>query len=227
MIQDWYQITYDAVLGFWKGFLNFIPNFIIAVIVFVIGWLIAGLIGKVISQILIRLKFNRIFEKADWREALEKAEIKVNPAEFIGAICKWSLVIVSLLISVEILGFTQFAILLNRLISWLPNLVIAIVIFIVAVIVADLLDKIIRASVKKIGVRYVGVVGLIVRWSIWVFAILAILDQLKIEAASWVMDLLKIVLAGIVIAIAIAFGLGGKDAAARLIDDLTKKVSEK
>jgi len=225
MIMDWYQITIEAFQRLWLGILNFIPGLIAAIIVFVIGWLIASAIGKLISQVLIRLKFNRLFEKADWREALEKAEIKVNPAEFIGGICKWILVIVVLLISVEILGLTQFAVLLNKLISWLPNLVVAIAIFVVAITVADILDKVIRASVKKIGIKYVGILGTIVRWAIYVFAGLAILVQLGV-APALINTLIVAFFGMIALALGLAFGLGGKDTAAKLIEDLREKISK-
>ena len=226
MIQDWTTITIEALQKTWQGFLNFIPNLLIAIIVFIIGYFFALGIGKLIAGTLIRLKFNKIFERIGWKEALEKAELKVNPSEFVGAIFKWILVIVFLLAVVEILGFVQFAVVLNKLIGWIPNLIVAVAIFVVAVIVADILDKIIRASVQKIGVKYVGALGGMVRWAIYIFAGLAILAQLKIEVANWIADLLRIAFAGVVIAGAIAFGLGGKDAAAKIIEDLRKKISE-
>ena len=226
MVQDWTTITIQALQNAWQGFLSFIPNLIGAIIVFIIGYFIALGIGKLMTGILTRLRFNKIFERAGWKEALEKAELRVNPSEFVGAIFKWILVIVFLLIAVEILGLSQFAGVLNKLISWLPNLIVAIAIFVVAVIVADILDKIIRASVQKIGVKYVGALGGMTRWAIYIFAGLAILAQLKIEVAGWLADLLKIAFAGVVIAGAIAFGFGGKDAAAKIIEDLRKKISE-
>jgi len=224
---DIYTITYQALFNLWQGFLNFIIlRFLPAIIVFIIGWLIASGIGKLVASILIRLKFNRLFEKADWREALEKAEVKVNPSEFIGAIVKWILVIVVLLISVEILGLVQFAALLEKLIGWLPNLAVAIAIFIVAVILADILDKLIRVSIKKIGVKYVGVLGVICRWAIYIFAGLAILVQLGV--ASTLINTLIICFFGMIaLALGLAFGLGGKEAAAKLIEDLKEKISEK
>jgi len=226
MLVNWYEITSKALSNFWAYFINFIPNFIVAVIVFLIGWIIAAIIGKIVSQILLRLQFNRLFEKANWREALEKAEIKVNPAEFIGAIFKWILVIIFLLISVEILGLTQFQVLFNNLIGWIPNLLVAIVIFVVAVIVADLLDKIVVASVKRIGIEYVGILGLIIRWAIYIFAGLAILVQLGV-AATLINTLIISFFGTFALAFGLAFGLGGKDTAAKLIEDLRRKIAEK
>ena len=226
---NWYKIISDAFSGSWKSFINFIPNLIVAIIAFIIGWIIAAIIGKIISQILLRLQFNRLFEKASWREALEKAEIKVNPAEFIGAIFKWIIVIMVLLISVQILlglEFNPFQTLLDKFINWIPDFIIAIVIFVVAVIVADLLDKVVVASVKRIGVEYVGILGLIIRWAIYIFAGLAILVQLGV-ATTLINTLIISFFGTFALAFGLAFGLGGKDTAAKLIEDLRRKIAEK
>ena len=225
MVQDWTTITIQALQNAWQGFLNFIPNLLGAIIVFVIGYFIALAVGKLIAGILTRLKFNKIFERIGWKEALEKAELKVNPSEFVGAIFKWMLIIVFLLVVVEILGFVQFAGVLDKLISWLPNLIVAVAIFVVAVIVADILDKVIRASVQKIGVKYVGALGGMVRWAIYVFAGLAILVQLGV-AQSLINVLITAVFGMLALAFGLAFGLGGKDAAAKIIEDLRRKISE-
>ena len=105
-------------------------------------------------------------------------------------------------------------------------LIIAIVIFIVAVIVADLLDKVIVASVKRIGVEYVGVLGFIVRWTIYILAGLAILVQLKV-AETLINTLIMSFFGTLALALGLAFGLGGKDSAAKLIEDIRRKISEK
>jgi hypothetical protein len=225
MIEAWTVITLLALQNAWQGFLNFVPGLIGAIIVFIIGWFIAIGIGRLVAEVLSRLKFNQLFERTGWREALEKAELKVNPSEFIGAIFKWILVIVFLMITVEILGLPQFAILLNKLLIWLPNLIVAIAILVVAVILADILDKVMRASVQKIGVRYVNTLGVILRWAIYIFAGLAVLVQLGV-ALALINTLITAFFGMFALAFGLAFGLGGKDAAAKIIEDLRKKVSE-
>ena len=226
MIQDWSIVTIGALQGAWEGFLLFLPKIIGAIIVFIIGWLIALGIGKLIAGILVKIRFNKLFEKTGWKEALEKAEVKVNPSEFIGAICKWILVIVFLLASVEILGFVQFADFLKEVISWLPNLIVAAAIFVVAIIMADILEKIVKASVKKIGIRYVEFLGIAVKVAIYIFAALAILLQLGITPT--IINTLVVGFVGMIaLASGLAFGLGRKDAASKLIKDLKEKISEK
>ena len=109
MVLDWYSVTINALQNLWQGFVEFIPALVGAIIVFVIGWFISVGIGRLIAEILKKIRFNQIFEKGNWDEALAKADIKVDASAFIGAIIKWVLVIVFLMAAVEILGLTEFA----------------------------------------------------------------------------------------------------------------------
>lgn len=226
MIINWIEITKLALIDLWQGFLNFIPSLIGAVIIFIIGWFIATWVGKIISEILRKLKINNVFEKGGWKQALLKAELKVDVAEFIGAIAKWILVIVFLRIVVDILGWEAFAIFLGDVLVYLPNVIIAILIFVVTAIIVDIVEKIVKTGVEGIKAGYGQMAGVVAKWSVWVFAILAILQQLKFDAADWVFELIKITFMGIVAMVAIAFGLGGKDVAAEILQDLKKKLKE-
>jgi len=227
MTQDWSAITLEALQRLWEGFINFIPKLVVALIVFIIGWFIAGWIGKLVSEILKRLKVDRIFERAKWQEALEKAEFKVEVSEFIGAIIKWVLVIAFLLAAVKILGLTQFDVFLTGdkgVVTWLlPNLVVAAAIFVVAVIVADFAEKVVKASLKRMEVSYAEVGATIVKWAILLFAGLMILNQFEIAT-----EIIQILVSGfvalIVISCGIAFGLGGKDIAREILENLRRKL---
>jgi len=220
---DWYAITSDAVVSLWQDFLAFIPSLIGAIVIFTIGWFVALGIGKLMSEILIRLRFNELFEKTDWKRALEKAKLTVDPSEFLGAIVKWILIIVFLLAAVEILGFYQFTLFLTSVVNYLPNVFIAALIFIVSVIVADIIEKIVVASVEKMNVAYSRFIGIIAKWSIWIFAILAILYQLGVVRVM-IQTLFSGLVALVVISFGLAFGLGGKDVAAEILQDLKRKL---
>jgi len=225
MVLDWADVTVQALQDLWQGFLSFIPVLFGVIIVFIIGWFFAVLIGKLATEILKKLKFNQIFEKGDWKTALEKAEIKVDASGFVGAIVKWVLIIVVLQIAVGILGWTDFAVILGKVIDYLPNVIVAALIFVVAVIVADILQKVVVAVAEGARFTYTRFAGAIVKWAIWIFAILAILRQLVI-APELVETLFGAIVYGIVAVFVIAFGLGGRDVAAEILQDLKKKLKE-
>jgi len=131
--------------------------------------------------------------------------------------------IVFLLAAVEILGFVQFAVLLTNVLGYLPNVIVAALIFVVTVIIADILEKVVRAAVEGIKVGYGRLVGAIVKWSIWIFAILIILYQLRI-GQPFMADLFRGIVAMIVISVGLAFGLGGRGVATEILQDLKGKL---
>lgn len=223
MINSWYFITKDVLIRFWQGFLNFIPRLIGSTIVFIIGWFVSVWIGKLTAEILKRLMFDKIFESKGWKDALSKADIDISPSEFIGAIVKWVLIIVSLLAAVDILGWYQFSIVLGKIVAYLPNVIAAALIFVVTVILADIIAKIVKAGVKGMNISYARLTGEAAKWIIWIFGIFAILVQLGI-ASSLLLILFRGLVYFFVIAGGLAFGLGGKDVAARILEDLKNRL---
>ncbi len=224
-IQDWSSITVQALQNLWEGFLKFLPKLIGALIIFIVGWFIAVWVGKLIAEVLKRLRFDRLFEKTKWDEALRKADFKMKMSDFIGGIVKWVLVIVFLLVTVEVLGAGAFAGFLKAIVAWLPNLLVAAAIFVVTVIVADFAEKLTQAIVGKMNVGYTKFVGGIVKWAIWVFALLAILGQLGV-AREIVQTLIQGFVALLVISSGLAFGLGGRDLAKDILEGFRKRLRE-
>jgi hypothetical protein len=222
-MNDWGLVTLQALQNFWQGFLEYIPNILGALIVFIIGWFISAGVGRVIAEILKKIKFDQLFRSKGWQEALERADLKVKPAEFIGAICKWILVIVFLLISVEILGLEQFSIFLGKVVSYLGNVFAAVFILVVTVIIADIAEKLIKAGIHGVKVGYADLAGLIAKWAIWFFGLFAILLQLGL-AKELILALFQGLVALIAIAGGLAFGLGGKELAQDFLRDFKEKV---
>ncbi|MDD5569107.1 MAG: hypothetical protein PHG23_01690 [Candidatus Pacebacteria bacterium] len=173
-----------------------------------------------------KIKFNNLFSRTGWTDALQKAEITISPADFVGAIIKWIFVIIFLLVATDILQWVAFSTLLQALLLWIPHLIIAIIILVVAIILADILEKIVKASAKKMGISFVNLLGSLVKWAIYIFAILAVLAQLEVAPAI-VNALVTGFVAMLALALGLAFGLGGKDTAARLLEDVRRNISEK
>jgi len=224
IVTNWIDTTIIALKSLWIGFINFIPSLIGALLVFIIGWVIAVAVGKLVAEILKRIRLNQVFEKGAWKTALEKSEIKVDAAAFIGAIVKWVLLIAFLIAALQILGLNQLKDFFVDVLNYLPNVVVASFILVVAIIIADILEKVVRATIEGVKVGYGQLIGAIIKWSIWIFAILAIMLQLGI-AEDLVKTIIQGVVALLVIAGGLAFGLGGKDLAADILQDLRNKLS--
>ena len=213
-----------------QDMVGFIARLLLAIIVFVIGYLISVGVGKIISEILKSVKFNKLFDKEGWHSALQRANVEVNPSEFIGAIFKWVFIIVSLLIAVDILKLAQFGIILTQVLNYLPNVVVASLIFVVAVIISDIIEKIIRVTVEKMKVGYGYIASSIIKWAIWIFTIFLILEQL-LPNSDLIKTLYMAIVWGIVgtlsLGVALAIGLGGKVTAAEIIKDMKNKIMQK
>jgi len=219
-----------TVQPFLQQLVTFTANLILAIIVFVIGYLISAGIGQLITEILKSVKFNKLFEKEGWRHALQRANVEVNPSEFIGIIFKWVFIIVSLLVAVDILNLTAFAGFLTQVLDYLPNVIVAVLVFVVAIIISDIVEKVVRVWVERMKVGYGFLAASIVKWAIWIFTFFLILDQL-LPSSVLVKTLYTSIIYGIVGALALgvglAIGLGGKETAGKIISDLYRKIEEK
>ena len=224
---DW---SLTVIQPFLQQLIAFIANLLLAVVVFIIGYLISIGIGKLIAELLKSVKFNKLFEKEGWRKALQRANVEVNPSEFIGAIFKWVFVIIALLIAVDVLKLTAFAGFLTQVLNYLPNVVVAVLVFVVAIIISDIVEKLVRATVERLKVGYGYIAASIVKWAIWIFTFFLILD-LILPANLLIKTLYTAIVYGIVGALALgiglAIGLGGKDTAAKIISDMYRKIEER
>lgn len=226
MDSSWYIITKETLEQVWRDFILFAPKLLAALIIFIVGWIVSLGIGKLVAEILGRLGFNKLFEKSAWKEAMDKAELKVSPSDFIGAIFKWILIITTLWIDLIILGYGSFEFFLGGMSELLMRIVVATVIFIVAVVIADISEKIIKVWVKRMGINHSDFIAAVAKWAIYIFAGMAVLVQLGI-AEKLIETLMTGVVATMALAIGLAFGLGGKEAAARAIDSAKDKLTKK
>jgi hypothetical protein len=219
IIQDWSTVIIESLQDLCQGFIDFFPKLVGALLIFTIGWFIAVWLGKFIAVALKKLKVDQIFESA--KQGTTDLEVKIS--DFIGGLVKWILVIVFLSITVEILELESFAEFLQAIVAWVPNLIVAAAIFVVAVVVADLAEKFIKGVVSKMGIGRAEILGVIIRWAVWIFAVLAILSQLGVAR-----EIIQILISGfvalIVISAGIAFGLGGKDIARETLEGLKAKL---
>jgi len=221
------QITQELITGLGDSFqiigtsvVAIIPKIVIAILIILIGWFIGWLIGRGVAQLISAIKIDKVLQSAGVEDVLTKAGFRLDSGMFIGGLVKWFVIVVALVAAFDVLGLeTVNAFLMNVILGYLPKVVAAVLILLVAAVVADYSQKVVTGASKAAGVKYAHLLGGVTRWSIWVFAILIALDQLGI-----VQEFAQTLFMGIVIMLALAgglaFGLGGKDAATRFIEKL-------
>lgn len=223
VVQNWADVIVASLQGLWQSFIALTPAIVGAIVVFVLGWLIAAALGRLAARILQVLQADRIFDSLGVMKAVHKAGLEWEFSEFIGWLTKWFLAIAFFLAAVDILGLKEVATFLQNILAYAPNIFVAAIILVIAALISDFLEKLVKASVKAAGFAAPSMVGILVRWSVWIFAFLAIFDQLGI-AENLVNTLFTGFVAFLAIAGGLAFGLGGQGVAREALEGLVKEM---
>ncbi|RJQ36741.1 hypothetical protein C4552_02510 [Candidatus Parcubacteria bacterium] len=221
--QTWGQIITESFRQSWMAVGNFIPLLIGAVVVFLIGWIVAVALGTLVEQVIRALRVDAALQKLEVEKALERGGVRLNTGAFVGALVRWFIIIVFLLAAANILGLTQVSVFLSQVLAYLPNVVVAALIIIIAAKIAEVVERSVRASLEAAGLRG-AFVGVMSRWAIWVFAVVAALLQLGV-ATILIQTLITGLVAMLALAFGLSFGLGGKDAASSAIDRMRRELT--
>jgi small-conductance mechanosensitive channel len=141
----------------------------------------------------------------------------------IGKLVKWLVFLVLLVAAFDVLNLEQVNDFLREVVlTYLPRVVVAVLILLAGAVVGDTIARVAEGSARAAEMPSAGFVGSFARWSIWVIAILTALDQLGI-ATVFVQTFFTGVVVAVSLALGLAFGLGGQDAARRAIERLEKR----
>ncbi len=213
------DILGEALVGTGTILISFLPNVVIAVIVFALGWVFGSIIARAVSHLVTVLRIDNALDKAGLDKLSERAGIRVSLAGFLGGILKWFIIIAFTVASAEILGLTQITELLREILLYIPQVLIAAIILVIATLVGDFVARLVDHSTRGIDMRG-HFAAQVAKWSIIIVGgILPALTQLGIAPR-----LVEVLFMGVVFALALAlglaFGFGGRDAAAKAIEDM-------
>ena len=215
-IQDWGDAIFAALTNALNGFITAIPLIVGAIVIIVIGWLISNLVARLVRELLARAGADRVF--AEHGGAVYGAQSRqIKPSVVASEIVKWIIRFVFLVAAANVLGMPQVSLLLNQVLLWIPNLLVAAIILLVAPLIGRFLRGLIEVGAGNMGFTNAALLGRIAEAAVVAFAVLIAIDQLGIAA-----DLLNILFTGVIAALALAFGLafglGGRDVAARITE---------
>lgn len=198
------------------GLINFLPNLVIALILAILGWLFGGILGRAVSHLVSILKIDNALKSAGFHQMINGVNFSVS--KILGGTVKWGIVIAFLMAATQQVGLDAFAGFLWVILGYIPNVIVAAMILVASFLLADFVAKMVSSSAQAAGVRG-GAAGAISRYAIVIVGVLAALAQLKI--ASGFMEILFTgIVASASLALGLAFGLGGKDAAAKMLNKM-------
>jgi hypothetical protein len=215
-ISNWGDAIFLALSNALNTFLAAIPQVIGALLIVIIGWAIAGFLARITTGLLRRAGADRLFAEHGGAVYGSQSQ-KIKPSVVGGELVKWLIRIVFLVAAANVLGMTQVSELLNQILLWIPNLIVAAVILLVAPILARFVRGAIEVGAGEMGFTNAPLLGRIAEIAIVVFAVVIAINQIGIAAA--LVNTLFIGLVGaLALAFGLAFGLGGRDVAGQITE---------
>lgn len=212
----------------WYSVLMFVPTILLAVVVFAIGLVLGAVLYRVVVEVVKALRVDHALRAAGLEDFLKEGGFSLNSGKFLGTLIEWFVILVFLVAALDILGLSRVTIFLQQIVLlYIPQLIAAALIIVLAALVAEAAKKVVVSSAHAAGAHHgANLAGALVKWSIWVTAILAALTQIGI-AASFIQTLFTGFVVAASLAFGLAFGLGGKEAAARAIERVGAEISRK
>jgi hypothetical protein len=211
----------EALTSLWEGLVIYLPSLIAGIIILIVGIFLAKAIEKIVEKIIAAAKIDELISKINVVKKIEEGGTKVVFSQIFGWLVKWFLYVVLLIAVSDILKLGQFTVFLKDIATYLPNVIIAVLILVVGFVLGYFVDDLIVKVLKSSRAKLANLVGAVAKWSIIVFAILAALIQLGV-AVSLIQMLFTAIVFMIALAVGLSFGLGGREAAKEMIEEVKR-----
>ncbi|MDX9950523.1 MAG: hypothetical protein RBS75_00310 [Methylophilaceae bacterium] len=220
-MQNQIDIFLMSLNDFWGQVATFFPKLLAVIVILFFGWLCAKVACVIVKRILGFLRFDQFADKSGLEHFLSHSGVDLTMSGVISMVVYWLVILLFVITGANSLGLTEVAGMLNSLANYLPRIIIAILILIFGTLLARFVNRLIFAWLH--GIKFEGAltISTTAEYAIQVFALFVALEQLGI-GTQLLTALFVIVFGAVFLALAIAFGLGGKERAARILDQLDK-----
>src|SRR5579872_5040972 len=192
--------------------LVFVPLLLGFLVILLVGYIIASVVSKAVVFLLRKIGFDRLAQRVGLTRMEQRMGVKLDPAGVLGKIVFWFLFLIFLVPATNALGLTSVSGILNTLIAYIPNVFVAVLVLFLGTLGATFVADIVRGATASTNIGNPNIFANIARWAIIGFAALIALEQLQI-APALLDELFGAIVGATALALALAFGLGGQDAA--------------
>lgn len=211
------DIMLEPVRAFLVQIGGFLPKLALAIAVLIIGWLLAKVAMFATVKGLRAINFNVLTERAGLDGFLHQGGLESDTTAILGRLIYWLVILAALIIGFNSLGLTYITGLLGEVVLFVPKVIVALLILTFGAYFARFVGNAVITYCRSISIQDADMLGKLAQYAIMTFVVLIALDQVNV-GGDIVRESFLIILAGVVFALALAFGLGGRAAAAELID---------
>jgi len=212
-----FNVVLEPLRAFLVQVASYMPRVAVAVVILVAGWLFAKAVRFGVVKALRALNFHVLTERAGVDAFLQQSGTQKDTTDVFGSLVYWLVIVGTLIISFNGLGLTQVTDVLSRALLFLPKVLVALLVLVFGAYFARFIGAAVMTYCRNIGISDAELLGKIAQSAIVVFIILIAVDQLDI-GGDLVQRTFLILLGGVVLALALAFGIGGRDWAAAILE---------
>ena len=200
-------------------FLSYVPQLIGAIVILIVGYIVAKILQALVGRVLQGIGFEGWMEKGGIKQFFDRAQTNHTPTSIVGKLVFWFVFIIALTMAADALGISQVSAVLGQLIAFIPSIIAAILILVLAALLANFVSGIVRGATGS------GILASVVQYAIIVYAVFAAITELGI-AVQLTAPTFLILLGAVALAAAIAFGLGGREVAQDVLQKAYSRSSE-
>jgi hypothetical protein len=212
-----------SLAGALNTFLSAIPRIIGFAVVLIVGWIISSLLARGVEALLHAVRFNDLARRSGFADFVQKMGVRDDSSGVIADIVKWFVRLVTLVVAFDTLGLPAVSNVLNQLLLWLPNLIVALVVLVIGGLAANALSRLVRGATVEAGFSNPQMLESVTRVAVWGFAIIVAISQLGI-ATTLINSIVIGLIGAVALAFGLAFGLGGRDRAAQILNTMGQNV---
>lgn len=216
------EVVANSFVVFFTQLAAFLPRLLAALLVLVVGWMVARAIRTGVSKGLRAIRFDEVAKKSGIDDLLKQGDVPLTLNGVLAGLVYWLLILVTLLAAIDTLGLAVASDVFNRVVLYLPNVIIAVVILILGALFAKLIRGTVSTVLASAQVEGARLISAMAYYAILIFAVALALVQLQI-GRDLVLRAFTVAFGAVALALGLAFGLGGREWATRVIDRSFKK----
>jgi len=212
----------SLMTGMLNQFVSAIPGIVGSIVIFVVGLIIAKVISKIITKFLEKIQIDKLGEKLQEIEMVDKSNINFKISTILGKIFYYFLVLFFAVIATDILGMPAVSQIVTDIFNFIPKLIMALVILVIGLLASDAISKIIYTTCNSLGIPSAKLLSTFVFYFLFINIFILALTQADINT-EFLSQNISILIGGAILAFSIGYGFASKDIVANLLASFYSK----